>query len=147
MDSTRREFLKTCACLGAGSVAGSWLLSGCGYGDDGGMSPDPLTVTGTYEIDLTSYPALASDNSVVAVSGTAAGSIFITHTTGDTYFALSRICSHRGCTVNPTTPTLNCPCHGSRYDLSGSVVEGPAPRALQMWPATRDGDTLTVNFG
>lgn len=139
---TRREFLKACTCLGAAGALG-WLLTGCGE-EAGPGEPDP---TGTHVVDLADHPALAADQSVAVVSGTPAGSIFVTHTTGDSYFALSRRCTHQGCTVNATTPTLNCPCHGSKFNLNGAVAQGPAPRALTGWTVTREGSLLTVHFG
>jgi nucleotide-binding universal stress UspA family protein/nitrite reductase/ring-hydroxylating ferredoxin subunit len=46
--------------------------------------------------------------------------------------ALSRKCTHLGCSVqwNPSLGTWDCPCHGSRYDPRGKVIQGPAQRNL-----------------
>jgi Rieske Fe-S protein len=51
-----------------------------------------------------------------------------------TLHAVSAICTHRGCVVdwNATEKTWDCPCHGSRYDVDGHVVHGPAPRDLEV---------------
>ena len=46
-------------------------------------------------------------------------------------YALSLVCTHLGCTVTVTEDALSCPCHGSRFDLQGKVLTGPADRALQ----------------
>ena len=45
---------------------------------------------------------------------------------------LSPKCKHLGCTVgwNHRASTWDCPCHGSRYDSSGKVIQGPAQRDL-----------------
>ncbi len=47
--------------------------------------------------------------------------------------ALSKKCTHLGCSVewNRSLETWDCPCHGSRYDARGKVIQGPAQRDLE----------------
>jgi Rieske Fe-S protein len=47
--------------------------------------------------------------------------------------SLSAVCPHLGCIVawNSAEKTWDCPCHGSRYDRLGEVINGPANTALQ----------------
>jgi Rieske Fe-S protein len=45
-------------------------------------------------------------------------------------YAISRVCTHLGCIVNSAADGFECPCHGSRFAGDGSVLKGPAPRAL-----------------
>lgn len=54
---------------------------------------------------------------------------------GDTFLALSAVCTHLGCTIrtDPDKPGFFCPCHGSRFRSDGSNYAGPAPRPLQAY--------------
>lgn len=47
--------------------------------------------------------------------------------------ALSSVCTHQGCQVafNPAERSWDCPCHGSRFDIDGRVLDGPATKPLE----------------
>src|SRR5712675_2815961 len=51
-------------------------------------------------------------------------------------------CSHLGCSIalNEKDRSFDCPCHGSRFHLDGTVLHGPAPAPLSdlNW---KQGDT------
>jgi cytochrome b6-f complex iron-sulfur subunit len=68
--------------------------------------------------------------------------------------ALYRKCVHLGCSVPHcgTSMLFECPCHGSKYRLTGEFFSGPAPRGLDRFPIqVVDGqvivDTGTVETG
>ena len=47
--------------------------------------------------------------------------------------ALSSICTHRKCTVTAESDqSFYCHCHGSTFDPTGKVTEGPAKRDLPV---------------
>lgn len=47
--------------------------------------------------------------------------------------AVSARCTHLGCLVqfNDAETAWECPCHGSRFDIDGAVIQGPANRPLE----------------
>jgi Rieske Fe-S protein len=53
--------------------------------------------------------------------------------------ALSAYCTHRKCklTAEPDH-SFYCQCHGSTFDPTGKVTEGPASRDLPVFPMTPD---------
>jgi cytochrome b6-f complex iron-sulfur subunit len=61
-------------------------------------------------------------------------------------YALSAVCTHLGCITRFLSDqnVIACPCHGSRFDLEGNVVEGPAPRPLPWLQVGTDPNGLLV---
>ncbi len=75
-----------------------------------------------------------------------AGRFHVTRTT-EGLRALYGVCTHLGCLPKwvPTNSRFECPCHGSKFHLSGDWIEGPAPRHLDRFIATvtyADGTTV-----
>lgn len=65
------------------------------------------------------------------------------------FLVLVAVCTHLGCVPQPMG-TGNyggflCPCHGSHYDTSGRIRQGPAPRNLEVpHYEFKDAKTLVV---
>ncbi len=55
-------------------------------------------------------------------------------------------CSHLGCSValNESAKSFDCPCHGSRFHLDGTVLHGPAPAPLSHLTWKHGGDPNTI---
>lgn len=60
------------------------------------------------------------------------------------------VCTHLGCLPkwSETNHRFECPCHGSKYQLDGHYIEGPAPRSLDRFLTTltfEDGSTAVMD--
>lgn len=54
---------------------------------------------------------------------------------------LSNKCTHLGCKINKAEGNeLVCPCHGSRFNFNGDVIEGPANKPLENYAYTYQKD-------
>jgi cytochrome b6-f complex iron-sulfur subunit len=66
------------------------------------------------------------------------------------FVALYAVCPHLGCLPKwvDTNFRFECPCHGSKYQLTGLYIEGPAPRSMDRFQTTiifTDGTTAETD--
>ena len=80
----------------------------------------------------------------ISAKGPDGGDIIITRPTDTTVAAYSAICTHERCTVIPAGKALDCPCHGSVFDLKGAVVTGPARAPLDPVKVSLSGDDVVA---
>lgn len=67
----------------------------------------------------------------IAATTAAGEAILLTQPTDGEIHAFSSVCTHQGCTVEPADGELDCPCHGSVFDLTtGAPLQGPASDPL-----------------
>lgn len=133
--------------LGAGGmvIVPQTILSSCTKEETPGPDPGGNNNNGPLlEIDLSDpkYSALNNAGSFVEISG-----IIVINLGTDGFVALSSKCTHQGCTVSYSAANSNlpCPCHGSVFSVSGSVVNGPAQSPLRKYEVKRSGDVLQID--
>ena len=109
-------------------------------------NPGPVgggTNSGNITIDLSnaSYSALNTAGGSMIIQG-----IIIANSGGGSYIALSSVCTHQGCTVgyNLSANNFPCPCHGSLFSSSGTVINGPAASPLKSYTVNKAGNILTI---
>jgi Rieske Fe-S protein len=71
--------------------------------------------------------------------------VVVTQPTAGTFVGLSAVCTHKGCVVNKVADgTIDCPCHGSKFHLDGTVANGPAQAPLPTMPVTVEGTSINL---
>jgi Rieske Fe-S protein len=130
------------------------VVSGCGGGGGGNPAapsnvPQLPTIGAgivnnsiTLAIDAGSPLANVGSAALVQASGR---NFLVARTAAETFSALTAICTHEACTVTGfQSQNYVCPCHGSRYSLTGVVLNGPAPSSLAQFQTQFAGNTLTI---
>lgn len=119
-NTTRRDFLKfsTNSLLALAGVLGiGGLIRFLGYQFDETPRTE-FDIGSIYDFPLESRTILADIPAVI-----------IHDKNG--FQAYSLECTHLGCMVEERNFGFECPCHGSRFDLSGINLRGPAVRNLR----------------
>lgn len=142
MQIERRKFLTT-ACRAC-------LFAGAGF-----LIADLVACNTSSKI--TQLP-ITQDSVRLPVSSFATGSIQIVRPAGwyydiavrktetDQYEALLLECTHQQNQLIANPNGYSCALHGSRFNLNGQVMKGPAERALKQFSTTLDRDQVVIQL-
>ena len=158
--SRRQFFFKSAGTLAVISTSGlfSTIVNSCG-GNSGPSAPSSVATMNIIQGSVSNNEIAVSlgASSPIAVKNTRAvveynnggGAILVEHNSDDTYRAISGICTHQGCIVTDYDGSSNvfvCPCHGSRFDQSGNVVQGPAGSKLRQYTTRIENTSLIITL-
>jgi cytochrome b6-f complex iron-sulfur subunit len=75
------------------------------------------------------------------------GQFYVACLKDGSFLALSRTCTHLGCSVpwDEEKKQFVCPCHGSTFSLTGEVLTAPAPRPLDIYPVRIEDGIVKVD--
>lgn len=146
---SRREFivnnLKMAGALTLGTYAVSFLNS-CSDSSNP-ASPNNSNAEITVNIAEAANSNLQNIGGSIAIAGNDLDGkgILIIRKNETEFTALSRNCTHQGCTIpNFSDGISTCPCHGSKFNTTGGVVNGPAQSSLKSYAATLNGNIITI---
>ena len=137
----RKQFL-----IGAGLGMAASVLAACTtYGKKpeapGATTSAPATGGAAPPADVLAKPADVPVGGGVVVDGTV-----VTQPTAGDFKGFSSTCTHAGCTLRDVAGgTINCPCHGSKFNLDGTVANGPATKPLQSKSVSVQGDSVVLD--
>jgi Rieske Fe-S protein len=137
------------ALVGCPSSDGSMSGPGPDGGDDGGSGSTASACGVNLCLDLNDpkNAALTMVDGALVVAAPK-DSILLVRSSTTVVAAVSDICTHAGCGVryDHVNKILSCPCHGSQYALTGTVLRGPAFKPLAKYQTQLDASTnqLTI---
>jgi Rieske Fe-S protein len=148
MDMQEEEFVisrKTAICGGA--VLTAAVLSAC---TTYGKAPSPAPADGSPPTEAAAPgtpggAALATTADVPVGSGLIVDGVVLTQPSAGVFKGFSTVCTHAGCSVSKIADgTIDCPCHGSKFNLDGTVAKGPASRPLQSKDIVIQGSSIVL---
>lgn len=141
-DRTRRSFLWTLCWILGGVALVEYLLIALDFvrpraGKPGEDEPRIVVAgpIGDFEPNtVTAFPE---------------GKFYLARMKDGGFLALSRRCTHLGCTVpwDSASARFVCPCHASAFDITGEVLSPPAPRPLDLYAARIENGIVKVDTG
>ncbi len=140
-EPTRRSFLNILWVVLGGVALAEFVAVALAFlrphkSKERGKNADSIITAGAHE----SF----TPNSVTAF---VRGKFYLARLEDGGFLALSRTCTHLGCAVPWVEKEMKfaCPCHGSAFDITGNVIEAPAPRALDIYPITIENNMINVD--
>ena len=61
------------------------------------------------------------------------------------FYAISAICPHLGCTLQQAATGFQCPCHGSRFNQRGALLNGPAATPMSYLAVRLQDNQLIID--
>jgi len=138
----RDEFLKSLG-IGLALVCTGSCFTACSKGGDSEEATPNNGTGNTASIDITSLANIGSKSKVNGV-------LFIRIAASNTlnsFLATEPACPHEGqeqLNWVQSENKIRCSAHGSEFSSTGSLLVGPATRALKIYNTTLTGTTLTA---
>jgi Rieske Fe-S protein len=150
LTNSRREFIERAGMTAVMTTFGLSFFTACSESEAPNQpsTPPPTSTSGitiagnTIRIDLTLQPALAVTGGWLLVIDAQTLVVNV----GGAYRAMTSVCTHSACDRNWTftNSRFTCTCHGSEFDTSGNVLQGPANQPLRSYTTGLNGTILTV---
>ena len=150
--TSRREFCTHAISL----VTVASLIEGCGSkgnpagpGGGGGNVPPLATIIGTaaggtVTVSNVNGTALATLGTPALVQA-GGNNVLVIQTAQGSFKAFTAVCTHEQNIITGfQSNNFVCPAHGSQFNTSGGVVQGPATRALREFTTQFTNNVLTI---
>jgi Rieske Fe-S protein len=136
----RKQFL-----IGTGLSAVAATMAAC---STYGKQPEAAEETSAPPAGDQALPAdvIAKTADVPVGGGVIVDETVVTQPAPGDFKGFSSTCTHAGCTLRDVAGgTINCPCHGSKFNLDGTVANGPATKPLQSKSVSVQGESVVLD--
>ncbi len=128
--------------------ASALAFAGCGQAQTPRVVEQEVAPQGDgwAQFKLADFPALENaGGSALLERPEALISVWALRRSDGSFGAVWGVCTHGACIVEPReNEVFECPCHGSRFALDGTVLNGPATRPLPRFDVVKYEDALFV---
>lgn len=141
----RKQFLKTCGIALVGLPFASMLLTSCEsiYYATSSIENNHIVVP-LSEFEIHKKDSVSHRNFVMVKISNQDFPICLYKTGENQYTAALMKCTHRGCELNVGGGIYSCPCHGSEFDVKGTVLEGPADQDLKTFKTKIENENIYI---
>lgn len=143
MDIERTPVNRRTVLVGASAVAAAATVVGCAANG----TKEPVPSTPPVGLADQSGPVVATVSEIPVGGGKviADQQLVVTQPSAGDFRGFSAVCTHQACQLSSVSGgTINCPCHGSRFNLDGSVANGPAMLPLLSRPVRVQGNSIVL---
>jgi cytochrome b6-f complex iron-sulfur subunit len=154
LSESRRKFIEKAGLSAVIGAFGVSFFTSCSTSDEedvnptntntgGNSSANGITVSGsTVVVDLALQTRLATAGGWLLIGN---ANTLVANING-AYVALTSVCTHSNCadSWSFTNSRFTCTCHGSVFDSSGSVIQGPANSPLKQFATSLAANKLTI---
>lgn len=128
---------------GAGLVVAAGALAACSKSEEKPAATGGSGASGSSGAAKPAGDVITKTTDVPVGGGVIVGEVVVTQPAAGTFKGFSSKCTHKGCAVNKVADgTIDCPCHGSKFNLDGSVANGPATAPLETQAIAVKGDSI-----
>lgn len=141
-DSTTRRSVLSKVWLGLGGlVIAEWFWVATDF-----LKPRPKSVDADIKTVVVAGPVDRFQPGTVTAFQE--GQFYLVRLDDGGFLALSRKCTHLGCTLPWVGEQRRfvCPCHASSFDISGQVLSPPATRALDLFKVRIENKIVKIDI-
>jgi cytochrome b6-f complex iron-sulfur subunit len=111
------------------------------------LRPDSTLFAKKLSIDMDQVPSLKGTGGQITIR-LMHEDVLLIRDSENTVRVFNAHCTHKGCLVkfSEKNNRIECPCHGSQYDLNGNVLKGPASRPLPTHSGEIEGNQIILDF-